>query len=193
VVSFAVESLEVEHRVEEFRALAECLSGFIGRLESNGSDVVSAKIIHESLYLSLSLYIEEQNRIRCNIEQADNLLALLASRAKLYGKSLQPQSVAALAPQSVVAIFPYVARTQGPAPMPANKEVKGQLALVPTGPDFRPLTKDQQKVFVSSMNDECRNILTRLMGEKSSEPAALARRETRPALTLLQNPSARIA
>jgi len=193
-MSFAVESLEVEHRVKEFRALVECLSGFIGRLERNGSDVVSAKIIHESLYLSLSLYIEEQNRICCNIEQADNLLALLASRAKLYAKSLQPQSVAALAPQSVVAIFPYVARTQGPAPMPANKEIKGQLAQIPTGPDFRPLTRDQQKVFVSSMNDECRNILAGLMGEKSSEPAALARRETRPTLTLLQNPPpARIA
>ena len=59
---------ETESQIEEFSALVECQRRLVRQLERGGNDVTSAKIIFDSLCVSLSLYIHGRHRARCYVE-----------------------------------------------------------------------------------------------------------------------------
>ena len=67
---------EAERRVEELTALVEYQRCLIEQLERGGSDAVSARIIFDSLRVSLSLCIHERHRARCQIEPEQPATAL---------------------------------------------------------------------------------------------------------------------
>jgi hypothetical protein len=64
-----MKSSEAERRVEEFSALIERQRHLIKQLEKCGDDVTSAKIIFDSLSVSLSLYMHERHRVHCHVEK----------------------------------------------------------------------------------------------------------------------------
>ena len=58
------ELAKAERRVPEISAFIECQCQIIGESEQRGYDATSAKIVFESLLLSLSLYVQARDRLR---------------------------------------------------------------------------------------------------------------------------------
>ena len=73
-----MQGLEAERRVSEFKALVECQSGLIQRLERGGKDITSAKLVFDSLCVSLSLYIHDRHWVRCYVEPERSEMVLAA-------------------------------------------------------------------------------------------------------------------
>lgn len=63
-----MEAPEAERRVEKFRALVKCQRDLVGQLEKDGNDVTSARIIFDSLRVSLALCIHDRHRAHCAVE-----------------------------------------------------------------------------------------------------------------------------
>ena len=68
VTDIMLEYSEAERRVEKYSALIERQRVLIKRLEKCGADVTSAKIIFDSLSVSLSLSLHDRHRVRCYVE-----------------------------------------------------------------------------------------------------------------------------
>jgi hypothetical protein len=62
--SGAIELAEAERRVPEINALIDRQRELIEQLEQQGVDLTSAKIVFESLVVSLSLYVKNRHRLR---------------------------------------------------------------------------------------------------------------------------------
>jgi hypothetical protein len=60
----ATELAETERRVPEINALIDHQRGLIEKLAEQGFDITSAKIIFDSLLVSLSLYVQDRHRLR---------------------------------------------------------------------------------------------------------------------------------
>ena len=58
------ELAEVEGRVPEINALIDRQRELIEELEQHGVDLTSAKIVLDSLFVSLSLYVKDRHRLR---------------------------------------------------------------------------------------------------------------------------------
>jgi hypothetical protein len=68
VMDIMMESSETERRVEEYSALIERQHILIKQLEKSGADATSARIIFDSLSVSLSLSLHDRHRVRCYVE-----------------------------------------------------------------------------------------------------------------------------
>lgn len=62
----AAELAEAERRVPEVNALIDRQRQLIEDLEQHGVDLTSAKIVLESLLVSLSLYVRDRHRLRAS-------------------------------------------------------------------------------------------------------------------------------
>ena len=60
----AIELAEAERRVPEINALIDGQRELIEKLANNGFDITSAKIIFDSLLVSLSLCVQDRARLR---------------------------------------------------------------------------------------------------------------------------------
>ena len=60
----AIELAEAERRVPEINALIDRQREHIEELEGHGIDLTSAKIVLDSLLVSLSLYVKDRHRLR---------------------------------------------------------------------------------------------------------------------------------
>jgi len=58
---------EAERRVPEVNALIDRQRQLIEELELHGTDLTSAKIVLESLLVSLSLYVQDRHRLRATL------------------------------------------------------------------------------------------------------------------------------
>jgi len=63
-ISSVAELAGAERRVKEVSALIECERQVIEESEQRGYDATSAKILFESLLVSLSLYVQARDRLR---------------------------------------------------------------------------------------------------------------------------------
>jgi hypothetical protein len=63
------ELAEAERRIPEIGALIECQRQIIEESEQRGYDATSAMIVFESLHVSLSLYVQAQDRLRGMLPQ----------------------------------------------------------------------------------------------------------------------------
>jgi hypothetical protein len=59
-----LELLEADQRVARANALIERQRQIVEKLEYEGSDITSAQIIFDSLYVSLSLHVQDRHRLR---------------------------------------------------------------------------------------------------------------------------------
>lgn len=82
-----MKSSEAERQVEEFNALIERQRRHIKQLEQRGDDAISAKIIFDSLSVSLSLYMHERHRIHCYVEAEQPKLAFAQKAAAGFTNS----------------------------------------------------------------------------------------------------------
>jgi len=65
------ELAEAERRIQELNALIECQRQIVEESEQRGYDATSAKIVLESLQVSLSLYVQALDRLQIMLpEQA---------------------------------------------------------------------------------------------------------------------------
>ncbi len=62
-----VEFLEAERRIAEYNALIERQRQVIEKLRGEGCDITSAKIVLDSLYLSLSIHVRGRHRLRARL------------------------------------------------------------------------------------------------------------------------------
>ena len=176
---------EAEHQVQEFSAQIELQGRLIEHLERNGQDVTSAKIIFDSLHVSLSLFIDEQLNARSYAapKRPEAVVAEQAPATCAAGDdgSVQPRTGGPVGePTSALVIIPRARLRRGEMPMPAKNEINGQLDGTPVVLDariekkvreFRPLTQEEKAEFVRSMNDKSRKL--KLVGKKSlSGPTA---------------------
>ena len=174
-----------EHQVQEFSAQIELQGRLIEHLERNGQDVTSAKIIFDSLHVSLSLFIDEQLNARSYAapKRPEALVAEQAPATCAAGNDevVQPRTGGPVGePISALVIIPRARLRRGEMPMPAKNEINGQLDGTPVVLDariekkvreFRPLTQEEKAEFVRSMNDKSRKL--KLVGKKSlSGPTA---------------------
>ena len=66
-----IELAEAERRIQELNALIECQRQIVEESEQRGYDATSAKIVLESLHVSLSLYVQALDRLQIMLpEQA---------------------------------------------------------------------------------------------------------------------------
>jgi hypothetical protein len=63
-ISNVAELMGAERRVKEVSALIECEREVIEESEQRGYDATSARILFESLLVSLSLYVQARDRLR---------------------------------------------------------------------------------------------------------------------------------
>ena len=176
---------EAEHQVQEFSAQIELQGRLIEHLERNGQDVTSAKIIFDSLHVSLSLFIDEQLNARSYAapKRPEAVVAEQAPATCAAGddEAVQPRTGGPVGePTSALVIIPRARLRRGEMPMPAKNEINGQLDGTPVVLDariekkvreFRPLTQEEKAEFVRSMNDKSRKL--KLVGKKSlSGPTA---------------------
>ena len=184
---------EAEYQVQEFSAQIELQGRLIEHLERNGQDVTSAKIIFDSLHVSLSLFIDEQLDARSYAapkrpeavvaEQAPATCAAgddEAVQPRTGGPIGEPTSALVIIPRARLLTIPRARLGRGEMPMPAKNEINGQLDGTPVVLDariekkvreFRPLTQEEKAEFVRSMNDKSRKL--KLVGKKSlSGPTA---------------------
>lgn len=174
-----------EHQVQEFSAQIELQGRLIEHLERNGQDVTSAKIIFDSLHVSLSLFIDEQLNARSYAapKRPEAVVAEQAPATCAAGddEAVQPRTGGPVGePTSALVIIPRARLRRGEMPMPAKNEMNGQLDGTPVVLDariekkvreFRPLTQEEKAEFVRSMNDKSRKL--KLVGKKSlSGPTA---------------------
>lgn len=73
----AIELAEAERRVPEINALIDRQRELIEKLANNGFDITSAKIIFDSLLVSLSLCVQDRARLRSllNTRRAEAIAA----------------------------------------------------------------------------------------------------------------------
>jgi hypothetical protein len=121
-----MEAPEAERRVQEFSALVKCQRRLIGQLEKDGSDVTSARIIFDSLRVSLALCIHNRHRARCAIEAEQSEKApaapapatvAAANREPAQPRILARKSGSARERKPVFDIVPKVALRGGDIPM----------------------------------------------------------------------------
>ncbi len=66
-----IELVEAKRRIQELNALIECQRQIVEESEQRGYDATSAKIVLESLHVSLSLYVQALDRLQIMLpEQA---------------------------------------------------------------------------------------------------------------------------
>jgi septal ring factor EnvC (AmiA/AmiB activator) len=193
---------EVKRQFGELCALVERQRLLIVRMDRNGNDVGVEKNILDSLLVSLFLCINMRNGLRSDVElrRLERKLAVQAAASCTVGKSKSPQlkAWAEETKSAVVILFPrFMALGRKRLPMPIIDESNRQLVVAPSGPNFRELTQEEQQEYIDSLSDEAKKILAALMDKKGlSEPAAASiseKRESRPALRLLNPPSDRVA
>jgi hypothetical protein len=66
-ISKADRLAEAERRVPEVNALIDRQRRLIEDLELHGTDLTSAKIVLDSLLVSLSLYVQDRHRLRATL------------------------------------------------------------------------------------------------------------------------------
>ena len=195
---------ETESQVEEFSALVECQRRLIRQLERGGNDATSAKIIFDSLCVSLSLYVHDRHRVRCYVEpeRSEMVPATQTSPICVAGDGEPEQAKAsefACERRPVFYVVPHVV-PRGETPMPTDDFLKvisqfdiggitGQQHEAPIAPGdsiqkktgvepgefgFRPLTEQEKNEFVNSLDDKAEKILTDLAGKKNSSKPAAA-------------------
>jgi hypothetical protein len=64
-----------ERRVPEINALIDRQCKLIEELEGRGVDVTSAKIVLDSLLVSLSLYVQDRHRFRTILKRVESCVA----------------------------------------------------------------------------------------------------------------------
>jgi hypothetical protein len=191
-----MKSPEAECRVEEFSALVECQRRLIKQLERGGNDVTSAKIIFDSLRVSLSLYIHDRHRVRCYVEPEQPELVLAAQAPATFTSNyelVQPKiSGSAWDAKPVFGVVHRVALRGGETPVPKNdlwKVIKERLAETAVVPDesvqektgdqpgrfeFRPLTEEEKNEFMNSLDAKGKRIVAELMGKECSSESDAA-------------------
>jgi hypothetical protein len=191
-----MKSPEAECRVEEFSALVERQRRLINQLERRGNDPTSAKIIFDSLRVSLSLYIHDRHRARCCVEPEQPELVLAAQTPATFTSNCEPvqpkTSGSAWNAKPGFGVVHRVAFRGRETPMPKNglwkfiKERLTEMAVVPdenvqekTGDqpghfEFRPLTKEEKNEFMSSLDAKGRKIVAELMGKECSSESDAA-------------------
>jgi hypothetical protein len=198
------ELAEAERRVPEINTLIERQRQLIEELERDGHDLTSAKIIFDSLRVSLSLYIHDRHRVRCHVEPEQPEMVLTAQTpATCTAGNCEPGqskiSRSALEPKPVFDVVPPVA-LHGETPMPTDTvlkvltqldtdEIMGHRHETPAVPDdsfqkrpadqpgdfgFRPLTEEEKKEFMDSLSAKGRKLLVGLEGKKSLSKPAAA-------------------
>ena len=186
---------EAERRIAELNALIRCQLRLIRKLETRGKDLTSAKIVFDSLRVSLFLTTQDWQRVRCYGKQAQ------------AGNEVNGAS-SAWVPKPSLVVVPdgerggqMARRISGVISMKAEnnflsladkidvneKEIEGQLvsSIVPDSKvaeiesseaysRFRPLTDEEKKEFVSSLNADGKSILAEMVSnaKRSGESAA---------------------
>jgi hypothetical protein len=168
---------EAERRVEELNALVKCQLRLIRRLETRGKDLTSAKIVFDSLRVSLFLATQDLHRSRCQGGQDQ------ASKAITGSKPVHQQTNRGVIVIPKGSIQSYLAGSVGGG---ASTKVIDDLGDVAdekgtaeesgnfTDFEFRPLTEDEKKEFVSSFDSGGRQIAAEPAGQhiRSGESAA---------------------
>ena len=67
----AAELAEAERRVPEINALIDRQRELIEELEQHGIDLTSAKIVLDSLIVTLSLYVQDRHRLRITFRSSE--------------------------------------------------------------------------------------------------------------------------
>jgi hypothetical protein len=186
-----MEISEAECRVKELTVLITNQLRFIRKLEKRGKDLTSARIVFDSLRVSLFLATQDWHRARCygELDQIgnDNKRALLAWESKT-SLIVVPHTEYRVARRSGEEIS---IRAQGKivelADNMGTNEIKERLdtSIVPetkveqnnsseSGFEFRQLTEEEKKEFVNSLNADGKRILAQLTSkaEHSGESAA---------------------
>ena len=90
-----MEYSEAERRVEKYSARIERQRVLIKQLEKCGADVTSAKIIFDSLSVSLSLSLHDRHRVRCHVEadQPEGAFTAPATAGLTNNNEAEPESV----------------------------------------------------------------------------------------------------
>lgn len=195
---------ETESQVEEFSALVECQRRFIRQLERGGNDATSAKIIFDSLCVSLSLYIYDRHRVRCSVEPERSETTPPTQTRPICvggdgGHEQAKKSELASERRPVFYVIPHVAPS-GETHMPTNDLVNvirhfeaggisgqkpvpsvatGDIIQIKTGNEpeefgFRHLTEQEKNEFLNSLDDKAKKILTDLAGKRNSFKPAAA-------------------
>jgi len=187
---------EAERRIAELNALIRCQLRLIRKLETRGKDLTSAKIVFDSLRVSLFLTTQDWHRARCYGEQAQarNNDASGASSSWVSKPSLvvvpdgerggqMPSRISGVismkAENNLLSLADKIDVNE--------KEIEGQLvsSIVPDSKvaeiestevysRFRPLTDEEKKEFVSSLNADGKRILAEIVSnaKRSGESAA---------------------
>ena len=198
VADVAMTASEIERRVAEFSAMVERQRYLVEQLEKDAGDATSAKIIFDSLRVSLSLYIGDRHRARCVVEPEQSEAApitlaacIAADREREDAKISEP----ALKPKPIFGIGPVVALRGRRNLMPVKSgflkvisqdgsdEVEEHLEESPVASDdsvqkktvdqqdafvFRPLTEEEKNEFMNSFSVKGKKLLAELMGKESS-------------------------
>jgi hypothetical protein len=90
-----MEYSEAERRVEKYSSLIERQRVLIKQLEKYGADVTSAKIIFDSLSVSLSLSLHDRHRVRCHVDSGQLKGAFTAPETADFtnNNEAEPESV----------------------------------------------------------------------------------------------------
>jgi hypothetical protein len=170
---------EAERRVKELAALITNQLRLIRKLEKRGRDLTSAKIVFDSLRVSLFLATQDWHRARC-FSAPDQNGANQAPLTWGFKTSL------AVVPHTERLMARWTGREASMQPVhdlldiaEGTKELKEgrDTSIVPETEveqkndssqrdfGFRPLTEDEKKQFVNSLNDDGKRILAQLAGE----------------------------
>ena len=187
-----MEAPEAERRVEEFSVLVECQRRLIEQLERGGNDPTSAKIIFDSLQVSLSLYIHDRHWVSCCVGPEQREMRVASQfPATWSGGNCEPVQPRAPRPEwglkPVFGIVPRVALRGGETS--TKNEIKAELDKTPVVSDesvhketsdqcgdfgFRPLTEGEKKELMDSLGPKGKKILAELNGNKSLSNTAAA-------------------
>ena len=66
-----IELVEAKRRIQELNALIECQRQIVEESEQRGYDATSAKIVLESLHVSLSLYVQALDRLQIMLPEQE--------------------------------------------------------------------------------------------------------------------------
>jgi hypothetical protein len=174
---------EAERRVKELTSLITNQLRLIRKLEKRGRDLTSAKIVFDSLRVSLFLATQDWHRARCF--GAPDPIANDANQAHLTWGS---KTSLAVVPHTERRMPRWTGKEASVKPVDELLDIADQMgtkdlkegrdtSLVPETEveqkndsskrdfGFRPLTEEEKKQFVNSLNDDGKRILAQLAGE----------------------------
>jgi len=171
---------ELERRVSELTALLKAQQRLIVKLEKRGGDLTSAKIVFDSLRVSLFLATQDWHRARCYVEpgiQSDFKCRLSAPDSKpslVVVPNEKPQNYAARWVGRKPSDSFNLTDKVNTAEIVPDRGVEQSKSSSDDEFKFRPLTEEEKQEFVTSLNTDGKRILAQLADKsaRSDESAA---------------------